>query len=92
MHELANVCDHEYAAQLQPILLAEIKAGQNIALDASNVDEISTVFVQLVESAAQSARLAELGFAVHNPSEAFIAGYEDLGLFPNLMQIFAEPG
>jgi hypothetical protein len=50
------------------------------------------VFVQLVESAAQSARLAELGFAVHNPSEAFIEGYEDLGLFPNLMQIFAEPG
>ena len=92
MLELANICDHEYATQFQATLLERMKAGQNISLDASNVDELSTVFVQLIESAALSARQADLKFLVHNPSEAFIAGYEDLGLFPNLMQIFAEPG
>ncbi len=91
MLELAAICDQEYAVELKAALQLQLAAGTNIDLDASNVDEVSTSFVHLVESAVATTRQAGVGLAIHNPSDAFIAAYEDLGLLPNLMQIFAEP-
>jgi anti-anti-sigma regulatory factor len=73
------------AGPLRAALLEVLAHGKPIEIDARAVARISTPCVQVLLAAAASARGCGQAFVLTEASDAFIAGFSDLGLFPALM-------
>jgi anti-anti-sigma regulatory factor len=63
---------------------------QSVIINASNVDEIGTVAIQVIETAAEQFAAAGLHLGLVEPSDACVCAYEDLGLFARLMNRIAD--
>jgi anti-anti-sigma regulatory factor len=72
--------DAEAAEALIPALRARLADGAGVALDASAVRRVGTPALQVLLSAATSARAAGQAFGVTAASDEFAASLKDLGL------------
>jgi hypothetical protein len=83
---LPATCDAAAAHALKGDLAAHLVAGTPVVLDASDVSEPSVVLIQLIEAASTAFAAQGLRFGFADPSDALCAAYEDIGLYPALMQ------
>jgi anti-anti-sigma regulatory factor len=52
--------------------------GQSVIINAGNVDEIGTIAIQVIETAAEQFAAAGLHLGLVEPSDACVSAYEDL--------------
>jgi len=83
--KLPTILDQRTVEAAREALAAGIAQGSAL-LDASGVERINTVGVQLLLSAERSAREAGVAFAVTSPSKPFLDTLAALGLEPHFTQ------
>jgi anti-anti-sigma regulatory factor len=84
------VTNEAVAEDLLRDLRACLADGQSVIINASNVDEIGTMTIQVIETAAEHFGAAGLRLGLAEPSDACVSAYEDLGLFARLMNRIAD--
>ena len=57
-----------------------------VVIDAAGVEELSTPCAQALASAATSFASANVALAFRQPSDAFVAAFNRIGLFAAMMQ------
>jgi len=77
---LPGVLNLGIAEDLREKFIESLIVGNDITLDASNVETITTPCLQVLISAGQSIENAGNTLSIQNSSKAFIAALEDLGL------------
>lgn len=73
------------SASLRATLIEAAKKGLTVAIDAADVERMSTACIQVLLSAGKTYQDQGTDFVLSRPSDAFIADFNDLGLFSILM-------
>ncbi len=76
---LPNILSLGTAEDLREKFLQNLVVGSDIKVDAGNVDAITTPCLQVIISANNSFEEAGCHLSIENPSDAFIAAFNDLG-------------
>ena len=84
------VTNEAVAEELLRDLRSCLGTGQSVIINGSNVDEIGTMAIQIIETAAEQFSAAGLHLGLVDPSDACVSAYEDLGLFARLMNRIAD--
>lgn len=84
--KLPAVMDIRAAEPLLTSLQEALGRGARLVIDATAVDRLSTPCVQVLIGAAQQMEQSNIAFTIKNPSDAFVSGFDDLGLFSYLMK------
>jgi len=82
---LAPILDFGTAKSLRAYLLGLLPLGKSIALDASQVERMSTPCVQVILAAAKSFEEKNIDFSLSKPTQTFVNAFDDLGLFSVLL-------
>lgn len=83
---LAAVADMAAARDVTEALRGALDRQAPIVIDAAGVDELSTPCAQALASAAASFAGANVALAFRQPSDAFIAAFNRIGLYAAMMQ------
>ncbi len=84
------VTNEAVAEELLQDLRVCLGARQSVIINAGNVDEIGTIAIQIIETAAEQFNASGLHLGLVEPSDACVSAYEDLGLFARLMSRIAD--
>ncbi len=68
------------AEELRENLVQRLVVGEDLIIDASNVDAITTPCLQVIISAGNTIEADGNNLAIQNPSHAFENAFNDLGL------------
>lgn len=83
---LAAVADMSVAREVTEALRDALDRQVPVVIDAAAVDELSTPCAQALASAAASFAGANVALAFRQPSDAFIAAFNRIGLYAAMMQ------
>jgi len=83
---LAAVADIAVARDVTEALRDALDRQTPVVIDAAGVEELSTPCAQALASAAASFASANVAFAFRQPSDAFVAAFNRIGLFAAMMQ------
>lgn len=78
--KLPSVLDMLAAEGLREALKETLVLGGPLAIDASQVDRMSTPCIQVLVAGGRAMADAGVAFTIEQPSEAFMNGFYDLGL------------
>ena len=67
--------------------LRQIDVGETLVLDASGVENISTPYILAIVSAINARSEITPPAKVANPTNTFVDGFSDLGLYQDLMKM-----
>jgi len=82
---LPTVVDISTAVQLHEDLKTHVAAlSGDLVIDAEQVDRFTTPAVQLIIATCETAKAADHGCTIHNPSEAVQQSFSELGLSDRL--------
>lgn len=87
--DLPSVFDMRVLDDMREELMAALENG-DLTVNASSIDRISTLSIQLLLSAGKSASQSGSSFSIQEPSEAFIASVKMLGLLEELEKWMIE--
>jgi chemotaxis protein CheX len=83
---LAAVADMAVARDVTEALREALDRQAPVVVDAAAVDDLSTPCAQALASAAASFAGANVALAFRQPSDAFIAAFNRIGLYAAMMQ------
>lgn len=83
---LPGALDTAVAAPLKEALMAALERGLPVVVDASDVSRLSTACIQVLIAGGRAVAGAGRQFIVVRPSEALVAAFDDMGLFPVMMK------
>jgi chemotaxis protein CheX len=83
---LAAVADMEAARELVESLRVALEQQVPVVIDATAVEEMSTPCAQALVSAATSFAAANVTMVFRQPSDAFVAAFNRIGLYAAMMQ------
>lgn len=83
---LAAVADMEAACELADALRDALERQVPVVIDATAVEDMSTPCAQALVSAATSFAAANVAFVFRQPSDAFIAAFNRIGLYAAMMR------
>ncbi len=83
---LAAVADMAIARDVTEALRGALERQAPVVIDAAAVEELSTPCAQALVSAARSFAEANVALAFRQPSDAFIAAFNRIGLYAAMMQ------
>jgi anti-anti-sigma regulatory factor len=87
---MTPVLDMVVAEPLLGALRSAVGQGGNVEVDASQVERLSTACVQIIVAASRALSASGRNFSVSKYSDAFVAAFGDLGLYPSLMEWLTE--
>lgn len=87
---LPSVVDMIVAESLLAALRGAVRQGGDVDIDASRVERLSTAGVQILLAARRAVVDGGRRFSVSKYSDAFVATFGDLGLYPSLMEWLNE--
>jgi anti-anti-sigma regulatory factor len=83
---LAAVADMEAACDLVEALRDALERQVPVVIDATAVEDMSTPYAQALVSAATSFAAANVTMVFRQPSDAFVATFNRIGLYAAMMQ------
>jgi anti-anti-sigma factor len=83
---LPGALDTAVAAPLKDALAEALERGLPVVVDASDVARLSTACIQVLIAGGRATADAGRAFIVIRPSEALVAAFDDMGLFPVMMK------
>ena len=83
---LAAVADMAVACDVTEALREALDRQMPVVIDAAAVEDLSTPCAQALASAAASFAGANVALAFRQPSDAFIAAFNRIGLYAAMMQ------
>jgi len=83
---LAAAADMEAACELAEALRGALERQMPVVIDATAVEDMSTPCAQALVSAATSFAAANVTLVFRQPSDAFIAAFNRIGLYAAMMQ------
>lgn len=83
---LGSVLDIRQAERLKQVLGQALENGNQIKVDASPVERLSTACAQILIAATAAMETAGIPFTLLHPSQDFVDAFDDLGLLPVLKQ------
>ena len=83
---LAAVADMAVARDVTEALRGALERQAAVVVDAAAVEELSTPCAQALASAATSFAAANVALTFRQPSDAFIAAFNRIGLYAAMMQ------
>lgn len=83
---LLPVMDLRVAPAFRSTLLDLIAQGRPLEIAADDVERLSTPCIQVLLAGAAAMEKAGIPFRIVGPTDAFIAAFDDLGLFPIIMK------
>lgn len=82
---LPRVLDIPAAAELRDVILDMVKPEMAVSLQSDTVEQVTTPGIQVLMAVAAHIEGQKANLTVVKPAEALIEGFNDLGLFSQLM-------
>lgn len=82
---MPRVLDIPASADLRDVVLEMVEPEMGVAIQAADVEQMTTPGVQVLLAIAGCIDRRKAKLKIVKPSEAFIDGFSDLGLFSHLM-------
>jgi anti-anti-sigma regulatory factor len=84
--DLLPVMDLRVSPPFHATMVDLVARAKPLEIAAPDVERLSTPCIQVLLAAAQALEKAGTPFKIVAPSDAFIAAFDDLGLFPVIMK------
>jgi anti-anti-sigma factor len=84
--DMGSSLDMQNAEALAELLREAVGLGQQVVIDASSVERMSTSAIQLLLAMDQAMAGSGCELALANPSAAFLAAFSDCGIQPGDMK------
>lgn len=82
---IPRVLDIPAAADLKDVVLDMLEPEMAVAIQSTDVEQMTTPGIQVLLAVAAYVDRRKAKLKIVKPSEAFIEGFSDLGLFSHLM-------
>jgi anti-anti-sigma regulatory factor len=84
--DMRSVMDASSVHELHDVLKHALEDHKPLVINAEPIERITTPVIQILASAKLSFEQANVKIVLKAPSDAFVAAFDDLGLFPILMR------
>lgn len=82
---LPGILDIPAAADLRDAVLEAVEPEMTVILRSDAVEQVTTPGIQVLIAVAEHVERRKAKFKMAKPSDALIDGFNELGLFPELM-------
>ncbi len=82
---MPRVLDIPAAADLKDVVLEMVEPEMTVSIQSADVEQMTTPGIQILMASAAYIDRRKAKLKIVKPSEAFIDGFSDLGLFSHLM-------